>query len=221
MSIDWAKAEARPDKKLSIEGKVLLDLRSKINSLEKQLAQKIKDLEKSSGDLKTTKETLSETKKKDENLEESINSLKKNFERVKEEKLYAEAEINKLKSAKQALESKLNESSSKISEVENELKEKEDIKADLQQKINEIESLKSDLQKAVSDKYVEVETIKEERDAKLKEVKELNEKVTLLEQTIGEAKGAPQLIENIKDIMIHKGFLSDREFDDLLEKKEI
>ena len=37
MSIDWAKAEERPEKKLAIEGKFLLDLRSKVNNLEKQL----------------------------------------------------------------------------------------------------------------------------------------------------------------------------------------
>ena len=83
--------------------------------------------------------------------------------------------------------------------------------------IDKAESLKKDLQKSLSDKYVETESLKEERDAKEKEINELKEKITSLEETIAEAKGAPQLIEAIKNIMITKGFLSDKEFDDLLE----
>ena len=99
--------------------------------------------------------------------------------------------------------------------------EKDDIKAELQQRENEIESLKKDLQKSISDKYVETESLKEERDTKEKQIKELNQKITSLEETIGGAKGAPQLIEAIKNIMVTKGFLSDREFDNLLENKDI
>ena len=36
MSIDWARAEENPTKKQSIEGRFLLDLRTKVNDLEKQ-----------------------------------------------------------------------------------------------------------------------------------------------------------------------------------------
>jgi hypothetical protein len=43
-------------------------------------------------------------------------------------------------------------------------------------------------------------------------------KIKSLDDFIEEAKGAPQVIEEIRDIMIHKGFLSDKELDDLLEK---
>ena len=100
-------------------------------------------------------------------------------------------------------------------------KEKNDIKAEFQQRENEIESLKSDLQKSISDKYVETESLKEEQETKERQIKELNQKITSLEESIGEAKGAPQLIEAIKNIMISKGFLSDREFDNLLENKDI
>ena len=44
MSIDWARAEEKPDKKQSVEGRFLLDLRIKINDLEKQLADTKKEL---------------------------------------------------------------------------------------------------------------------------------------------------------------------------------
>ena len=72
--------------------------------------------------------------------------------------------------------------------------------------------------KRIYEKYVEVESLKDERDAKLNKVKALNEKIKALEQTIADAKGAPKLIDEIKDILMHKGFLSDKEFEDLLEK---
>lgn len=64
MSIDWEKIELRPEKKLPVEGRFLLDLRSKVNNLEKQLAQTAKDLDKTSTDLKSTKEKFSEVSKK-------------------------------------------------------------------------------------------------------------------------------------------------------------
>ena len=81
------------------------------------------------------------------------------------------------------LETKLSETNSKDTELENKLKEasvkiemfekeKDDIKAELQQRENEIESLKKDLQKLISDKYVETESLKEERDTKEKQIKE-------------------------------------------------
>lgn len=90
----------------------------------------------------------------------------------------------------------------------------------MQQKENEIEDCKKELQSTNSDKYVEIETLKDDRDAKAKEVDALKLKIEALEGTISEAKGAPELMEEIKGIMAHKGFLSDKEFDDLIEKLE-
>jgi len=127
------------------------------------------------------------------------------------------------------LENKLKESSAKIDNAEkdkndaiaNLKKEIEDLKENTQQKENEIEGLKNELQKSISDKYIETESLKEEKETKEKEIIALNQKIVSLEETISEAKGAPHLIESVKDIMITKGFLSDREFDDLLEHKEI
>ncbi len=120
------------------------------------------------------------------------------------------------------LENKLKESSAKIDNaIANLKKENEDLRENVQQKENEIEGLKSELQKSISDTYVETESLKEEKENKEKEIIALNQKIVSLEEAIAEAKGAPQLIEGIKDIMITKGFLSDREFDGLLENKEI
>ena len=51
MSIDWAKAEEAPDKAQKVEGKFLLDLRAKVNDLEKQLTE-------AKSDLSAAKETI-------------------------------------------------------------------------------------------------------------------------------------------------------------------
>ena len=98
---------------------------------------------------------------------------------------------------------------------------KDDLALKISAKNNEIESLKKELQTTISDKYVEIESLKDEKEAKEKEINELKQKCGKLEEAIGEAKSAPKLMEAIKDIMIHKGFLSDREFEDLLSKLEI
>ena len=192
------------------------------------------------------KENLSENEKKLENYNETLATEKKSFKRVKEEKLYGDAEINKLRTVKADLEKGLSESTSKISDLENKVseatkkvenfekdtnevtskmvKEKEVLKNDLTQKENEIESLKKELKTTLSNKNAEIENLKEDRESRANEINDLSMKVKSLEEsleeTLAEAKGGPQLIEKIKDIMIRKGFLSDREFDELLLKLE-
>ena len=126
------------------------------------------------------------------------------------------------------LENKLKESSLKAETLEKEKDgvmdnyelEKKGINEELQQRENEIADLKKELQTTISDKYVEIESLKDERDSQAKEINALKLKIESLEETISEAKGAPQLMEEIKGIMAHKGFLSDKEFDDLIEKVE-
>jgi len=54
LSIDWAKAEEKPDKKQAIEGRFLLDLRAKVNDLEKQLSENKTELSATQTQLKGT-----------------------------------------------------------------------------------------------------------------------------------------------------------------------
>jgi chromosome segregation ATPase len=207
-------------------------------------------LEKTASDLNTTQEKLKETAKIAEEKTHSFAETHKDFERAKEEKLYADAEIAKLISSKSEEEKKLAEKESKIAELESKIaelnnklkefllkaetieREKEDLKInlekgknnlkeDLQQKENEIADIKKELQTTISDKYIEVESLKNEKDTQATEITALKQKIESLEKSIGEAKGAPQLMEEVKNIMAHKGFLSDREFDDLLLKLNI
>ena len=97
-------------------------------------------------------------------------------------------------------------------------KEKNDFKENLQQKENEIADLKKQLQTINSNNYVEIESLKNEKDSQATEITTLKQKIESLEDAFSEAKGAPQLMEEVKNIMSHKGFLSDREFDDLKSK---
>jgi len=46
LPIDWAKAEEAPQKAQKVEGRFLLDLRAKVNDLEKQLTETKADLTK-------------------------------------------------------------------------------------------------------------------------------------------------------------------------------
>jgi chromosome segregation ATPase len=163
---------------------------------------------------------------------ESLAEIQKNYDRTREEKLYADSEIINLKNSKTKTEKKLAETEPKITQLENKLKEsslkaeisekeKDSFKEDLQQKENEIADVKKELQTSISDKYIEIESLKNEKDAQAAEVTTLKQKVESLEGTISEAKGAPQLMDEVKSIMAHKGFLSDREFDDLISKLDI
>ncbi len=63
ISVDWSKATEKPDKKQAVEGRFLLDLRSKIDDLEQKLKQKEQKIEKLSKELNGTKEKLSEKEK--------------------------------------------------------------------------------------------------------------------------------------------------------------
>lgn len=112
------------------------------------------------------------------------------------------------------------------------------LKEDYEQKERELEGVKKDLQQTISDKYVEIESLrneiaeqlnskeaeviqaKNEIEAKNKEIEAIGLKVKSLEDYIEEAKGAPQVVERIREVMAHKGFLSDKELEDILSNNQ-
>ena len=114
--------------------------------------------------------------------------------------------------------------------------EGENVKEDMDQRERELEGVKKELQQAISDKYVEIETLKDEKkkldsdkegeiaelknqlESKTKEVDEIQLKLKSMEDFIKESKNYPQVIEEVKDLMVHKGFVSDKELDEILEK---
>ena len=56
MSINWERAELAPDKSQKVEGRVLLDLRARINELEKELANLKEEFKKTQEQLKPAME---------------------------------------------------------------------------------------------------------------------------------------------------------------------
>ena len=56
--------------------------------------------------------------------------------------------------------------------------------------------------------------------AKNKEIEAMGLKIKSLEGYIEEAKGAPQVIEKIREVMSVKGFLSDKELEEIFSGKQ-
>jgi len=112
------------------------------------------------------------------------------------------------------------------------------LKEEYEQKERQLEGVKKDLQQTISDKYVEIESLKNELTDQIngkenqiieaknelkmkhKEIEAIELKVKSLEDYIEESTGAPQVIEGIKEVMSVKGFLSDKELEDIINKHQ-
>ena len=167
MSINWAKCEEAPHKKYKVLGRFLLDLRAKINQLEKDYSEKRKEM-------LDVKENSTSTKK---GLEDSIKTLT---------------------SSESDLRIKLSKANTTISEIEGNVKTLEEKNAELERIIlnrnKVIEKLEDDFEKRIS----EIESLKKE--------------VERLKTELNKSVAAPELIKKVQEIMLHKGFLSDKEF---------
>jgi len=80
-----------------------------------------------------------------------------------------------------------------------------------------MENIKADIDK-ISLKDTEIASLKNDLEVKVNQINELNDKISSYEAQISDAEGAPNVIEQIKQLMKTKGFLSDREFEDLLKQ---
>ena len=52
------------------------------------------------------------------------------------------------------------------------------------------------------------------------ETEELIKKINSLESKLNEAESSPKILESIRDLMVHKGFISDRELDNIFKEFE-
>ena len=80
-NVNWQYAEERPEKIQKVEGRFLLDLRSKINDMEQQLKTKNEKLLNTSNDLNATKEKLKNTEKNLKEKTEDVSRLEKDVEK--------------------------------------------------------------------------------------------------------------------------------------------
>jgi predicted nucleic acid-binding Zn-ribbon protein len=175
LNVDWTKAESKPNAKQKVQGRFLLDLRSKINNLEKELAEHKKILY----DIKV------KSSHKGKNLEDSIKSLASSESDLKIKLSIAETRISELESIVKAL-------TKKNSDLENTILNRNNV----------IEKLENGFERRIR----EIEQLK-------KEIERFNKDSTLSE-------AAPNLIKKIQNILLHKGFISDKEFYQLMNKIE-
>ena len=216
ISIDWVKVEKFPNKKQSVDGKFLLDMRAKVDDLEKQLSVK---------------------KQEKVNFLAEIAQLTKDKSALEEKLSKTEKELNEAKSKIAELDSTLNVSSEHSSEFAQEVAEKDEkiknLEEELKKQTRGYESIKTHYDNIVQEKDKEIENLKNENkeveslkkklkesesylEVKIKGVNKLHDDIKVLEDKLAEAEKAPKILEKIKGSMKLKGFLSDRELDDLL-----
>ena len=127
ISIDWAKIEEKPNKKIAVEGKLLLEKRSKIKSLEQDLKREQENLRRTTDELKITKEKLAGREKSLTEITERKSTARKSLSHIKEEKLHADIEIAKLQSTNTSLEEKLTEAVSEAKMLNIDFKDLEEM----------------------------------------------------------------------------------------------
>lgn len=159
-----------------MDGKSLLDLRTKINKIEAELNLKNKELESINEKLNKSNSELDEYKIK-------LNS--------------SEEETNKLN---QTILDKKNEN--------------EIVKSDLDAAIND----KKELIQRNAYKNKEIEKLQNDLASKKIECDDLSNEINEFKTSISNYQSLSKIIEDLRDVMKIKGFLSDREFEQVLGK---
>lgn len=197
MGINWTKAEDKPEKSQSIQGRILLDLRHKTDNLEEELA-------KAKNELMTTQRDLSNREiNYDNSLQEkndAVNELKKKLGIM-------EIECTSLSEKSNNLKKELDETNKKL---ENTINELSDTKSSLSTKIEEINELKTEYQQKLSSKDNKINGLKEELENKpdnteIEELKtqnsQLNEKINDLNSTVSEKEA---LLQDLNNLILEK-----------------
>lgn len=98
--------------------------------------------------------------------------------------------------------------------------EVERLEKDLEQKVTELSIIKDNLQKVMSLNYKVADEVKNIMKEKEAEIEALNHKIGQLTDYIKETEEAPKAIRDIRNILIHRGFLSKKELDEIIDKIE-
>lgn len=126
MPIDWPKAEAKPEKKQSVPGNLLLDLRGKINKFENHLSDTKTELERTQSSLvmdgkslENATNILNSTKSHLNSTKLELSNTKSNLEQTLT-KFAEKSKINaQLTSEIEEFKANIERANSKISELEN------------------------------------------------------------------------------------------------------
>ena len=152
MPIDWPKAEAKPEKKQTVSGRDLLQLRTKINNLERHLNDTKNELNRTHDQLKSNENDLEIVKDSLINADSLLARKKVELEEIKSHlgltlsKLEEESEVNdNLISEIQKFNIEIENTNSKISELEHTKKELDsfvsNLSAELEHSISQIKRL--------------------------------------------------------------------------------
>ena len=82
------------------------------------------------------------------------------------------------------------------------------------EKVTIIESNKRELENTLTENA----SLNDKLKINEEESKSLTDKVKSLETKLTEVKSSSQILEKIRDMMVHKGFLSDKELDNILKE---
>ncbi len=100
-------------------------------------------------------------------------------------------------------------------------KEMRRIKEELIVKDEQIRITKQDLNRAIISKDHIIEKLESDLEAKIEKINDLTNTIDALYTQISEVQCAPNVIKQIIDIMQSKGFISDKEFEKILERELI
>ncbi|MFX1314212.1 MAG: coiled-coil domain-containing protein [Promethearchaeota archaeon] len=188
-----------------------------------------KELKKLREEFDSTKNVFEELKGFNRKLEEDLNSK---LEHIKELELQLKDKDNKISeyvNYKNQAETKEKEFSSIRNDLETKMTEKE---KELESIKNELESVKNELEAKISEKEKKIESIKNElteymnakekyeQDIKANEISiaELKKRNQDLEAQMLQAINIPKLLKEVREILAHKGFISEMEFETILRK---
>jgi chromosome segregation ATPase len=104
--------------------------------------------------------------------------------------------------------------------LESELRFSTEKAADMEQKLKfkdkEIENNKTDMK----NRKIEIDILNGKIKENREETEEFIKKIKSLETQLSEVKASPIILERIREVMMHKGFLSDREFEKIYAEFE-
>ena len=227
ISIDWFKAVKKPNIKQSVEGRVLLELKSKIDYLEKKLGEKTDKTLQMKEDIVSLSGELNETKSENQKLLEKrnliIRSLNFEIEGLQKqlgesnskvsrlEKLLSEKEINLTEKAAKSehrltsMSSALESAFDKILDLENNLKSSSSRIALKDEEIGNIKAEKSSL----TSKLNEIRSNLKQKDLELQELRnKIDEKNRILEEKTIHLKKVEEELEELKPPDLEKLFYS-------------
>lgn len=180
-------------------------------------------------------------------MKEEFNSTKNVFEELKGYNRKLEDDLNNSLQNVKELGLKLKDTENKITGLETEYenyknqtaakeKESESIKNDLEANIveneKELESMKNELKVKITEKEKELESmksefmkianIKEEYEQKIKanesKISDLQTRNQGLEAQMQQAINIPKLLKEVREVLAHKGFISEMEFENIMKQ---